>query len=119
MQTPANSNKLGVSPKASSKALADAFLTALRDDFLEYGAAVFEDARTHHSVAYLKIIASLLLKGTEERGSAFDAVGDEELATLIAGARTTLALYGGGRAETGEPDEKQSAEEIPSLPETS
>ena len=79
-------------PKGSRHRLAGAFISALHDDFLEHGVSVIEAVRTERPHEYLKVVASILPKQIEIKENAFDDIGDEELAALIAAARSALGV---------------------------
>lgn len=83
--------------KGSRNKLGEAFVTALANDFEVNGVKVIETVRTERPHEYLKVVASLLPKQIEIKESAFDGIGDEELAALVAAARSALGVSDEGR----------------------
>jgi hypothetical protein len=84
-------------PKGSRNKLGEDFLRALHDNFQEHGVATIETVRTERPHEYLKVVASLLPKQIEVKEGAFDGIGDEELAALVAAARSALGVSDEGR----------------------
>ena len=83
-------------PKGSRNKLGEAFIAALYADFQDHGEAVIEAVRTEKPDQYLKVIASILPKQLEIKEGAFDGVSDDDLAALIAAARSALGVAEGG-----------------------
>lgn len=79
-------------PKGSRNALGEAFISALHDDFVQHGPAVIETVRIEKPDQYLKVVASILPKELNIKTDAFDGVSDEQLAALVAAARTALGI---------------------------
>lgn len=79
-------------PKGSRNKLGEAFVQALHDSFQEHGPETIEKVRVEKPHEYLKVVASLLPKQIEVKESAFDGVSDEELAALVAAARSALGV---------------------------
>lgn len=88
-------------PKGARNKLGEAFVQALHDSFQLHGPETIETVRTERPHEYLKVVASLLPKQIEVKEAAFDGVSDEELAALVAAARSALGVAdeSGGRAE--------------------
>lgn len=78
--------------KGSRNKLGEAFIEALHADFSKHGVDVIETVRTEKPDQYLKVVASLLPKQIEIKEGAFDGVSDEELAALVAAARSALGV---------------------------
>ena len=93
----------GGRPKGSRNKLGEDFLRALHADFVAHGVEAIEQTRIEKPDAYLKVIASILPKQLEAKGSAFEGVSDDELADLIAAAREALAAHESG-VEREEPE---------------
>lgn len=89
-------------PKGSRNKLGEAFVTALHDDFQAHGVKAIETVRTERPHEYLKVVASLLPKQIEIKEDAFDGVSDEELAALVAAARSALGVADEGGPGTGD-----------------
>lgn len=89
-------------PKGSRNKLGEAFLTDLYADWQDHGVEVIARVRDEKPDAYLKVVASILPKQLEIKEGAFDGLGDEELAALVAAARSALSAAEGG----GERDRK-------------
>lgn len=79
-------------PKGARSKLGEVFLQALVDDFDKNGAAAIEATRLTKPEVYVKVVASLLPKQIEIKENAFDGVSDEELAALVAAARSALGV---------------------------
>lgn len=79
-------------PKGSRNKLGEAFIQALHDSFQLHGVETIEQVRTERPHEYLKVVASLLPKQVEIKENAFDGVSDEELAALVAAARSALGV---------------------------
>jgi hypothetical protein len=85
-------------PKGSRNKLGEAFIEALHDDFLANGPAVIETVRVEKPDQYLKVIASILPKQLEIKSDAFEGMSDDELAALVAAARSALGIADGERS---------------------
>lgn len=83
-------------PKGSRNKLGEAFIEALNEDFAKHGPQVIETVRLEKPDQYLKVIASILPKQLEIKEGAFDGVSDDDLAALIAAARSALGVAEGG-----------------------
>lgn len=99
-------------PKGSRNKLGEAFIHDLHEDWKQHGPAVIQTVRAEKPDAYLKVIASILPKQVEIKEGAFDGIGDEELAALIAAARNALGVGEGGRGGEGDADGAQPAEGV-------
>ena len=82
--------------KGSRNKLGEDFIAALHADFRAHGVQVLETVRTQKPDQYLKVVASLLPKQIEVKEGAFDGVSDEDLAALVAAARSALGVVDGG-----------------------
>lgn len=102
-------------PKGSRNKLGEAFVAALHDDFQEHGVKVIEAVRTERPQDYLKVVASLLPKQVEIKEDAFDGLSDDELAALVAAARSALAACEAGREEAGGAGGEEPAEGVSPL----
>ncbi len=91
-------------PKGSRNKLGEAFIAAMHDDFVQHGPEVIEAVRTEKPDQYLKVIASILPKQLEIKDSAFDGIGDEQLAAIVAAATAALGI-----AEDGESGDRATA----------
>lgn len=90
-------------PKGSRNKLGEAFIAALHDDFQKHGVAAIEVVRAEKPDQYLKVIASIVPKELTIKTDAFDGVSDEQLAALVAAARSALGIAedsDGSAAET-------------------
>jgi hypothetical protein len=102
-------------PKGSRNRLGDAFLAALAEDFDQHGIQAIKTVREERPHEYLKVVASLLPKQIEIKEGAFDGIGDDELAALVAAARSALGVVGGGGAGSEAPGEPEPAEGLPAV----
>lgn len=87
-------------PKGSRNKLGEQFVQALQADFQEHGKKAIETVREERPHEYLKVVASLLPKQVEIKEGAFDGVDDEQLAALVAAARSALGVAESGGAGT-------------------
>lgn len=87
-------------PKGSRNKLGEQFVRALQKDFEAHGEQVIETVRMEKPDQYLKVVASLLPKQVEIKEGAFDGVSDEQLAALVAAARSALG-FAEGSGERG------------------
>jgi len=81
--------------KGSRNKLGEEFLTALHNDFKENGVRAIATVRADRPHEYLKVVASLLPKQIEIKEGAFDGVSDEQLAAIVAAARSALGIAEG------------------------
>lgn len=109
-----NANPSG-RPKGSRNKLGEAFLAALNEDFQAHGVAAIEKVRTEKPEHYLKVIASILPKQVEIKEGAFDGVSDEELAALVAAARSALGVAGSSAKGDGDQTGAKPARSVPTL----
>src|SRR5690349_1086743 len=95
--------------KGSRNKLGEAFIQALHADFVVNGEKVIETVRTQRPADYLKVVASLLPKQIEVKEGAFDGISDEDLAALVAAARSALGVAeGSGEGSAGSDGVKPS-----------
>lgn len=102
-------------PKGSRNKLGEVFIQALHADFEAHGEKVIEAVRKDKPAEYLKVVASLLPKQVEIREGAFDGVDDEQLAALVAAARSALGVTSSGTAGTEKPQSPQQAKALPAI----
>jgi hypothetical protein len=102
-------------PKGSRNRLSEAFVSALHDDFKEHGARAIEEVRTDDPASYLRVIASIVPKQVEIKEGAFDGVDDEQLAAIVAAARSALGVGDGGREGVGDAESSEPASGLPAL----
>lgn len=86
--------------KGSRNKLGEDFLQKLQADFEAHGKEAIEVVRAERPADYLKVVASLLPKQVEIKEGAFDGVNDEQLAAIVAAARSALGLIDGGSEGT-------------------
>lgn len=101
--------------KGSRNKLGEVFIQALHADFEAHGETVIEAVRKDKPAEYLKVVASLLPKQVEIREGAFDGVDDEQLAALVAAARSALGVTSSGTAGTEKSQGPQPAKTIPAV----
>lgn len=101
--------------KGSRNKLGQAFVEALSDDFTAHGKAVIQAVRVEKPAEYLKVVASLLPKQVEIKEGAFDGFDDEQLAALVAAARSALGVADGGTTGTENPAGPKQAKGIPAV----
>lgn len=105
----------GGRPKGSRNKLGEEFIRDLHADWQQNGPAVIQAVRAEKPAEYLKVVASLLPKQVEIKEGIFDGISDEELAALVAAARSALrAAESGGDGDTDE-DGAQSARPLPTI----
>lgn len=102
-------------PKGSRHKLGEQFVSALQADFEAHGKSVIEFVREDRPHEYLKVVASLLPKQVEIKEGAFDGVSDEQLAALVAAARSALNAVEGGGAGSEDQGVPQQAGVLPTL----
>ena len=83
-------------PKGSRNKLGEDFVRALSEDFQEHGKAAIETVRAEEPAQYLKVIAAIVPKELNIKTDAFDGVSDEQIAALVAAARSALGVAEGG-----------------------
>lgn len=101
--------------KGSRNKLGEDFVLKLQADFEENGKAVIAKVREEKPAEYLKVVASLLPKQVEIREGAFDGVDDEQLAALVAAARSALCVAGSGAAGTEKAAGSKPAQALPAV----
>lgn len=102
-------------PKGSRNRLSEAFTLALANDFDKHGPEVIEKVRVTDPAAYVRVIASILPKQVEIKEGAFDGVDDEQLAAIVAAARSALGVSDGGREGAGDAEGAQPALDVPAV----
>ena len=93
-----NANPAG-RPKGSRNKLGEDFIAALSEDFKAHGVAAIQTVRAEDPAAYLKVIAQIVPKELNITHDAFDGVSDEQIAALVAAARSALGVAEGGGEE--------------------
>lgn len=86
-------------PKGSRNKLGEDFVAALHDSFKASGPAAIATVLVEDPSTYLKIIAAIVPKELNIKHDAFDGVSDEQIAALVAAARSALGIVEGGREE--------------------
>ena len=86
-------------PKGSRNKLGEDFVRALSEDFQEHGLKAIVQVRQDDPSAYLKVIAQVVPKELNIKHDAFDGVSDEQIAALVAAARSALGIAEGGGEE--------------------
>lgn len=112
---PGNNANPNGRPKGSRNKLSEAFTAALHDDFLANGVEAIEKVRTDDPAAYLRVIASIVPKQIEVKEGAFDGIDDEQLAALVAAARSALGVSESGRAGVGDAEGAEPASGLPAI----
>lgn len=102
-------------PKGSRNRLSEAFTLALANDFDRHGPEVIEKVRVTDPAAYVRVIASILPKQVEIKEGAFDGVDDEQLAAIVAAARSALGVSDGGREGVGDAEGAEPALDVPAV----
>jgi hypothetical protein len=82
--------KIGGRAKGVKNRLSHAFLTALAEDFEQYGVEAIKICRVERPNEYLRVIAHLMPKELEVTVGPLQEVSDQELETLIEHARTRI-----------------------------
>lgn len=80
-------------PKRAKKTLGDDFLVAVRADFRAHGAGVIAKVRTEKPDQYLKIVLSVLPKGSDVDTNSLDALSDDEIRQRIRGLEAVLRPF--------------------------
>jgi Family of unknown function (DUF5681) len=79
-------------PVGSRNKLTENFITALHDDFPQFGRAVISKVREKQPAVYLKVIASILPRQFNfKHESAFDGMSNEQLDEMLGSVRRILA----------------------------
>lgn len=112
---PGQSGNPAGKPKGSRNKLGEAFIQALHADFETHGESVIKAVREDKPAEYLKVVASLLPKQVEIREGAFDGVDDEQLAALVAAARSALGVAGSGTAGTEKAQSPKPPQALPAV----
>jgi hypothetical protein len=112
---PGNNANPNGRPKGSRNKLSEAFTAALHADFVEHGATAITKVRDEDPAAYLRVIASVVPKQLEIKEGAFDGVDDEQLAAIVAAARSALGVGDGRREGTGDPEGEEPPEGVSSV----
>lgn len=80
-------------PKRARKNLGDDFMVAVRADFRAHGAGVIAKVRTEKPDQYLKIVLSVLPKGSDIDTNSLDALSDDEIRQRIRGLEAVLRPF--------------------------
>ena len=94
-----NPNRSG-RPKGAKNRLSWSFLTALAEDFEEFGAETIRICRIERPHEYLRVVAGLMPRELEFTDNTLQSVTDDELALFIEIARRQLVA---GASLTGDP----------------
>lgn len=94
-------------PKGSRNKLGEQFVQALQTDFETHGKQAIETVRAERPHEYLKVVASLLPKQVEIKEGTFDGVSDDQLAALVAAARSALGITESGGSGEGASSEQK------------
>jgi|688.fasta_scaffold585367_2 hypothetical protein len=102
-------------PKGSKNKLGEAFVAALHEDFQEHGVRVIEAVRTEKPDVYLKVIAQIIPREFTINTDAFDGVSDEQLAIIVAAARSALGVIEGRAEDITGAGSREQVEVLPAL----
>ena len=87
-------------PKGSRNKLGEDFIAALAEHFAANREKALDGCLEESPSAYCRVIAAIVPRELLIKNDAFEGASDEEVAALIAIARTALAAHNGGREET-------------------
>lgn len=113
---PNNTANLAGRPKGSKNKLGEAFVAALHEDFQEHGVKVIETVRLEKPDVYLKVIAQIIPKEFTIKTDAFDGITDEQLAAILAAARSALGIIEGSGEDVTDAASGKPAEAVQALP---
>jgi hypothetical protein len=82
--------KIGGRARGVKNRLSHAFLTALAEDFEQYGVEAIKICRVERPNEYLRVIAHLMPKELEVTVGPLEQITDDELEKLIEHARTRI-----------------------------
>lgn len=94
-------NPLG-RPKGARNHLGEAFLSALRDDFVENGKEVIEKVRIEKPDSYLKVVASILPKELNLKVDPLEEMTDEQLRDIATKLSIAIGLDVVGTGAAGD-----------------
>lgn len=114
---PGNTANLAGRPKGSRNKLGEAFVAALQDDFQVHGTKVIETVRIDKPDVYLKVIAQVIPKEFTFNADAFDGISDEQLAIIVAAARSALGVIEGRAEDITDAGSREPAEVLPAIQE--
>ena len=103
-------------PKGSKNKLGEAFVAALHEDFQEHGVKVIEAVRLEKPDVYLKVIAQIIPKELTIKSDTFGDITDEQLAAILAAARSALGIIEGSGEDITDKAGGKPAEVLPALP---
>jgi hypothetical protein len=83
-------------PKGSRHKLGEQYVADLFEVWQRRGTDAIERMADKHPADFVRVIASILPKQVEIKEGAFDGLSDEELAALVAAARSALGFVEGG-----------------------
>ena len=86
-------------PKGSLNKFGEDFKSALQEHFREHGPDAIHRVWKDEPTQYLKVIATVTPKELNIKHDAFDGVSDEQIAALVAAARSALGIAEGGGEE--------------------
>ena len=111
--------KIGGRSRGVKNRLSQAFLTALADDFEQYGIEAIKICRVERPNEYLRVIAHLMPKELEVTVGPLQEVSDVELEKLIEHARSRIIdLAPNARAGEGSETDREPAKLLSSVSET-
>ena len=101
-------------PKGSRPKLAEAFIHALHNDFVDHGVAAIEHVRTNDPTAYVKVVASILPK--EFKIETVNDLTDEQLDARIRQLASALEVgISGAVVGTSAPGSADKAKPLSAL----
>lgn len=86
-------NSGGGRPRGARAHLGEAFLEAMRDDFVVHGVAAIAKVRDEKPDQYLKVIASILPKDLNINVNQMDGLSDDELIERIRALDATIRPF--------------------------
>jgi len=90
-------------PKGSRNKLGEDFIAALADHWAENGKQALDGCLAESPAAYCRVIAAIVPKELTIKTDAFDGLSDDEIAALVAIARTAIGAVTGSGEEARAP----------------
>lgn len=99
---PGNAGNLAGRPKGARNRLTELFIHDLLKAWEDLGPEAIKKMAKKRPADFVRVVAMILPKQIEIKEGAFDGISNEQLAVIVAAARSALGIAGGGGSGTEE-----------------
>lgn len=104
-------------PKGSRNKLGEAFVADLQAHWKQHGMAALDACLEESAAAYCRVVAQVIPKEVTVRTDQFGDITDEQLAIILAAARSALGIIEGSGEDITDKVEREQAQDVQAVQE--